>query len=446
MAGIAIGAVLTILHGPWMWASLFGLPILSALAVVMLYHVDNQQLRRSFQFAIILSLAVHLLIMVFASVTTVFKNGIEIPERRVAQRQVRTIEISDQRASFVWEDPNSRETPEPDVQPTRENTPTTDVKPQPVPVEQTQPEVSPQLTRRETTQSTVPRQNRELSRLRRQRRNQQLRSSQVSVGQSSSSAAEPAQAPESSTSVSESSSRADQVTRRELSQPEPAAAAEASPSASQTEPEITRTAPSARRATEAPEVAISAPQPSSSSARIRRSTPRMPASGKSAPIKTPEIATASSPQPTALEPAQAAGDVTRRPTRATVDQTARVAAEQPERSPQRQITRATERRNTQTVRPSISTPDSLTSTPRRATRDAAIASSPVSLEQPSRVPESQQAARELNPRTLSVSRSSEGAAGAGRGQNLAHSSGAEPSPCLACIGLSPPRTHAQPTQ
>ncbi len=69
LCGIAFGAVLTLLHGPWMWGSLLLLPALAAFSIFSLYRLDNKRLRRSLQLAIIVSLAAHLLILIYASVT-----------------------------------------------------------------------------------------------------------------------------------------------------------------------------------------------------------------------------------------------------------------------------------------------------------------------------------------------------------------------------------------
>ena len=120
LCGISVGAILTLLNGPWMWGSLLILPAFSALALFLLFYLDDSFLRRSLQLAIILSLAVHMLILVVTSVVHIFQNPFQQPEKKVAQRQERTIEISDQHTQFVWEETNPRETPEPEIEAERQ--------------------------------------------------------------------------------------------------------------------------------------------------------------------------------------------------------------------------------------------------------------------------------------------------------------------------------------
>ena len=114
LCGIGLGAVLTILRGPWLWGSLILLPLAAVVSILVLLRLDNEKLRRSLQVAILLSLSFHLLIMVFASVVNIFQNPYMPSQQRVAQQRVRAIEISDRRAAFVWEETNSRDTPEPE--------------------------------------------------------------------------------------------------------------------------------------------------------------------------------------------------------------------------------------------------------------------------------------------------------------------------------------------
>ncbi len=66
--------------------------------------------------------------------------------------------------------------------------------------------------------------------------------------------------------------------------------------------------------------------------------------------------------------------------------------------------------------------------PRRSTRDATLAVSPIKIENPSRQPDSQSAATELNSKTLSLTRNQAGVAGVGRSENLAEAIGGLPSP------------------
>ncbi len=86
LCGIAFGAILTLLHGPWMWGSLLLLPAMAAISIYLLYRLDNSILRRSLQLAIIISLGTHLLILIYASVTFIFQNDYQIPKQQIVKR------------------------------------------------------------------------------------------------------------------------------------------------------------------------------------------------------------------------------------------------------------------------------------------------------------------------------------------------------------------------
>ncbi len=112
LVGIASGAVATLFQGPWMWAGLMGLPVFAVMALFFLFSIKNYKVRRSLQLAIIVSLAIHLLVIFTAALTNIFENRFEKPSQKVVQRPVRTIEISDRKAAFVFEEaerpPNPR--------------------------------------------------------------------------------------------------------------------------------------------------------------------------------------------------------------------------------------------------------------------------------------------------------------------------------------------------
>ncbi len=426
LSGIALGAILTILRGPWMWGSLLGLPLLAVLAIFLLFNLDNSRLRRSLQFAIITSLAMHLLILVFASVVNIFENPYKPNERQVAQRPIRTIEISDQRASFVWEETNARQTPEPTVETERPATPTTNVQPQPIPVIESKPEVDPQLVRRETTSQSVPRQNRELSQLRRQTRNLQPQSSQQMTGKKF---AENKTSPASSTQQEiESSKHADAIAhqsaavRESRSEPEKASAVPESV----VQP-VARSSSSPSRARPAETHLPSAPQRSPSNAQVTRSTARLPIANKQASVSE-KVASATATQPTPDEPSKSADEMTRRPVEDRTNRPALTNRPNVTLSPRAQIAKAVERKTESQTIPSISNPTSFTITPRRSTTESSVATSPVAIEKPDRTPESNTASRELNSRTMSVSRNSEGIAGIGQAKNVDRFTGGMNSP------------------
>lgn len=443
LCGIAVGAIITLARGPWLWGSLLLLPLVSALTIWLLYYLDDSKLRRSLQLSIIVSLALHLLIMVGASVVNIFDNPFQQPERTVAQRPERTIQISNRRANFVWEETNHRETPEPEVATQRENKQTTsDVKPQPVPLPETKPVVQPQLTRRETPAQTVPHQDQSLSQLRRQTQTQQLKSSVAAI-------AEPARRNESqpqpaSKSALTESAAADSIQRQSTSAPT-TASSRSNPTAETKQPTSAIADSKPTRAIVAPRTVESSPQSSPSSARRTAATPSLPIKKQTSKIPAPK--TAAIEKKTEPQPSPRASEITRRPTPKLTVSPAAIPNEQTSTSPQPQIARSIERRQSPQTAPSITSDTSRTATPRRSTTDVQITASPVPIEKPSRQPDSQTASQELNSKTLSVSRSTAGISGAGRSANLETATGGMTSPATRASDSAARReTESAPTE
>jgi len=427
LCGIGLGAVLTIVRGPWVWVSLLLLPLCAVAAIVALFHLGNQRIRRSLQIAILLSLSLHLLIMVFASVINIFQNPYVPQEKRIAQRRVRAIEISDRRASFVWEEANSRETPEPDVTPEKIDRPsTTDKKPQPIPVkEETQPDVAPQLVRREVTAKSIPRQNLELSQLRRQsKKSVKLKSSVKAVGKSKKAKTTPSKPkPTEPDTKLDSAPKADRLVKQktpaEKSKPITRPAEPKASSALQTlpRPEMARAPSSPRRDQPAEPKLSSASKPSPSSARVRSKTPDLPlAKSKTAAAK--KVASAASPKRTELLPSKSADQLTKRPTKSPTIKPAMTNKPVTKLSPKSQLARSVTRRIPNPVQPTISTETSPTITPRLAVTEAKIAVTLDPIENPARAPQSKTASRQLSSKSVSVSRSTKGVTGVGRSENL----------------------------
>ena len=150
-----------------MWLSLLILPSAAAFSIYLLYRLDDSKLRRSLQLAILVSLAAHLLIMIVASMTSIFQNDFRQVRTKVAKRQPRTITVRQKNSNFVWEQPNMRETPEKEVVPEKTET-TTETTPQTVPVPESTPTPQPQITKRKTTNQSIPRLDKQLSQRRRQ--------------------------------------------------------------------------------------------------------------------------------------------------------------------------------------------------------------------------------------------------------------------------------------
>ncbi len=427
LCSIAVGAAVTLLRGPWMWGSLFVLPLVAAGSILFLISLDSQKLRRSLQLAIVVSLAIHLLVMVFASVTNIFQNPYKPNERKVAQRPIRTIEISDQRAAFVWEEANSRETPEPDVVPDKVQRPTTTVvKPQTVPVKESQPNIDPQLVKRETPIQSVPRQNPELSQLRKQTRPAvQPQSSEKITEQKTTRQTKPS--PTKPEKPVESSKAADSVSRQPVAKTETRVEPASANAAKDNPTEITRSSSSPRRTQPTKSPSISAPKASSSQARVRRDTPLIPIATKKS-MAAEKVTSAATSKRVKAEASKSANQITRRPTQSTTVTPATTNQPKTVLNPQSQIARTLNRRKPTAAQPTISTETSVNRTPRRATTDAKIAVSPIPVEKPSRSPESKTASRALNSKTLSVSRSTQGVAGVGRSKNLHRDVGGMNSP------------------
>ena len=167
LAAIGVGAIITLLQGPWMWLSLLLLPGLTAAALFLLSRMENTKLRRTLQFSLIVSLASHLMILIIASLLLIFSTGQKKTWNRVAKRKTRTIQFSNSKNSVSIPVAKPDPTPEPEVEIERETTSVTS-KEQPVPVEKSKPTVSPQIQRRDKTQNSIPRFSESLAQLRRQ--------------------------------------------------------------------------------------------------------------------------------------------------------------------------------------------------------------------------------------------------------------------------------------
>jgi hypothetical protein len=441
LCGIAMGAVLTLLQGPWMWGSLLLLPTLAALAILFLFHLDDARLRRSLQLAIILSLAAHMLVLIVAALTNVFANPFENPKREIAKRQPKTIEISDQRTEFIWEQTDPRDTPEPEIETEKQKETTTNVKPQPVPVENRRPEVQPQLTRRETPQRTMPKQGKTLSQLRRQKDSLKPQSSVQSSSQQTVQTRKESQPAESQV--------AENITRpKRMSNPSDAAPlpvkARVEPNPSPDQPTVAVDS-RPQRVQPARQTVDSAPQSSTSAARLTRSIPQIPKIAKRS--DSPERRTTNLTRPTEPRPAPRSTNVTRRP---EPSRTVRPAVDRlPERklSPKSEIARAVQRRINPSRQPSVSQPTPSPQPQRRSITDAAVAVSPIPIEQPNRKPSSSQSSSQLNAKTLSVTRSTTGAAGVGVSRNLDRSVGGMTSPAVqASDSAQRRRTESRPTE
>lgn len=392
-----------------MWGSLLFLPTTAALAIYLLYRLDDARLRRSLQLAILLSLAAHLLILIIASTTNIFQNNFQQQRPKIAKKQKKTITIRNRDTNFVWEQPNLRPTPDPQVEVKREQT-TTQPKPQTVPVEPSKPTTNPQITRRETPSKSVPRLDKQLSQLRRQTKQSPQLSSTITSQptasrQPSQKAAQSAAAASASAASRQSAASNLKRTERQPTQ------AQASPSRS-----------AERKATARTQTA-STPSPSPA-ARIRRSSPRMPQT------TSRQLATNSTRTPTQTsrptpQPSKSATQLTRRENTKQTPNPSRTNRPRTVASPQSAIAKTSERRPRP---PTISRPNATPQTPRRSSVTARVPTTTRVMESPTRAPRSPSEARQITVRSLSVSRGESGTAGAIRERNLQREVGGQVSP------------------
>ncbi len=421
LCGIAFGAALTLMRGPWLWWTLLLTAFSTAGAVYLLHRLDNTKLRRSLQLGLIISLAAHLLILIWASVISIFNNEYHFDKPRVASRRNKVVQINNHRTPMVFEESRQQQMPDPTVEVERETT-TSEVQPQPVPVEQTEPRVNPQLVRREEQVSqSVPHMDRDLSQMHRQERNLTPKSSLQA--QAAPAAREQETRPRDSqpgeqvsVARSASESRADR------------AGSERKP-LEQTPVQANDSRIARRNASATPETNSRDPDPSLQSQATRRD--RNVEIPMARPTRTlPEIVSTPAEQVEAdSRPSKAAKQMTRR---AAVSQTGRPSEfEHPktETSPTTQISRASAE-PTQQTQPAISHTDATAVQPRRSSNNQPAPTTTIAVEAPSRAPESTAQTNELHAKTLSVERGEAGVSGAGSSSNLDRDLGGAPSPAV----------------
>lgn len=445
LCGIGIGAIVALLKGPWLWGSLLLLPTLVAFALVFLYRLDDSKLRRSLQLSIIVSMALHLLLIVFASLTNIFHSRPRTTPQNVAQVVPRTIEISDRRASFVWEEPNHQKIPEPEVEQVRRQPPQTDVKPQPVLVDELTPSKIPEIVRRETPAESIPRLDKDLSELKSQltqseprpRRNRLLDAPTIET--STPSPSQPTKKTETAktqpTPETSKSSESESVS-------ENLAAAVAVKRSNSREPSIEKTKPVPTETKPNVELADSAPPPSPVREREQPSPPKSSASAALRTAKAPNLAQSKSTREntqreqkrveseTKPEPAPAATELTRRPTLTERLSPTTIKTEIAEQRSTNELAQSAQRRTTELALPTISNESSTRVEPRRSAVDAEVALSTAPVERPALPTESETSEAVPNPSAQSISRSTTGTAGVGRSRNLESATGGAPSPAL----------------
>ena len=150
-----MGAVFTTLNGPWRWGSLLVIPLLAIFTIFLLVNLENRLLRRSLRFAIVSSLALNLLILVFASINNAFQNPFWQNQSQVAQLRINPINVRDQQVPFVWQETNDRPTPEPKIETERLTKPSTILQTKPLSFDETKPDIDTQLVRRTIAATSI---------------------------------------------------------------------------------------------------------------------------------------------------------------------------------------------------------------------------------------------------------------------------------------------------
>ncbi len=408
VGSMAAGAIVTLVQGPWMWASLLALPAAAGISILLLYHLDDSVLRRSLQIAILGSLAIHLLVLVVTSLTFIF--GVLTPDEImvVSKQPEKKILVSNRMKQFVFQQSHKHETPDREV--TADKTQSTILtQPQPVPVKERHESANQQIAQRREIQPNKPRFDKQASQMRRNTQGLKPVSSQGAAPSSTSSqtAARPAQPTAAPTEVD---------VRRE-SKPAAAAIQRQSPPASPSSEKV-ETISERRQASEAP-----ASRSRRATARIRKENPRAPkvatevVSSESKPIELQPVE--SRPIPTESSEIQVAKNQV---TATKASKQKSMASVEP--APLAQI--RTERRPTteKAVENSVNQPTSQFA--RTASAKAPTVQSQTAPSQPRAMVES--ANRSVQPKTLALSRASGGVTGSGQAGNLDRIQGGQPSP------------------
>ena len=432
---LAVGAVIALLQGTWMWIMLLVLPALAAVAQSALLQMDDSKLKRSLQLAVLTSFSVHLAILIFTSAIVIFHGPPPLPQQKVVQRRSRSIEITQRANPFPWQTVVSSPIPEPDIKALRQNTVQTNVSPQTLPTTTTTPTQMPQIVQRERTRKSVPRFSKSLSALKRsvvktlpQADPQRPSTDQLRVETTAKLTS--AKPPEVSTPEARAA-RAEPLTespiarlQRQPKTEELSAVATAKP------PETSAAAPlkaepqrNVRRqkiasAFEKKVDLMTAARASSAQKKRSRDIIPMP----STPRRRPTAQTNTRPNAQPTELSASAARLTRRPQESDINSIAPVKSDQSQQSRISELARSV-RRKTDVPLPSISNPAATADVARRATSPSLIDVTIKRQESPSRRPSSQINANELHPQPAAMTRSTKGTSGIGKSTNVSNATG-----------------------
>ena len=438
LSAIGLGAVVTLLSGPLMWLSLLALPAMTAAAMYALSRMNHSRLRKTMQFAIIVSLAAHLLILVVSSLVLIFHSETKTSWQPVAKREVRKIEFSSQNRSVSTPVTQQDDAPEPDVKIRRNRTQVTSSE-QLLPVPKTTPTISPQTRRRESVQQSIPRFDDSLSQLRRNRLAKEMRNSiavksltenppiETATSQNQPAANDAAEA-------IEANSIADLVSRPSA-QPNPPGPRDADRelAAPQPQPKVAAalTAPPMERHENSRLAKIPRPNSSetakSAHARIEREQVKIRKQNtKTKPQAAPpkRIVETNSE----LKPAESAGQLTRRPQRSSKTSTSDAPNPLTRRAEAKARVAKLERRTP--TPPSISEAKIPKPRPRIASNEAPTLQSAAPTNRPSPNPQSSDKATVVEAKTLSITKGLSGIAGGLDQPNFQSGQGGLPSPTV----------------
>ena len=300
-----------------MWGSLLVLPILVVATIAVLQRLDNRHLRRALQFAIVLSMAVHILILMIASVTNLFgstRTEVAPETRKRPQRVILTNRSNEPR---IWERVIPHEVADPELEVERQTA--TNNPPQPIPIKSKPNETDSQVSKTAERSQTVPRFDESLSQLRsstNSKRRNNARNTPTTSPTFSRSSAKPTKNAATSAETSSPSEAKLENKKRSDAQPLPTRSAAAPTKTAESTPTASRTAPNAQRAA-TQTASRDVTTPSRSAARIRRSEFTMPKSTTLASNETAKTSSAKTPAETA--PKEVTEPITRRERKSIAD-------------------------------------------------------------------------------------------------------------------------------
>ena len=424
LSGITFGAILTLLRGPWMWGSLLALPILVAITIVVLQRLNNRQLRRALQFAIVISMAIHMLILVFASVTDIFSSTRTEIAQETRKRPQRVILTNRKNEPRIWEKITRHEVADQEVkvqQQTATNNP-----PQPIPIKSKPSENDQQVSKTAERSQTVPRFDESLSQLhsstnskrRNNARNTPMTSPTVSEtrSKSTSQTTNADSAPSEAALTAEKRSTSKPSATRSTSQPAPE---------SDSQTAASKTAPNSQRAASRTETPTT---PSRSTARLRRSQTNMPKTTTKSSTETAK--TSSSKSPAKTSPQEVTESVTQRESKSIADRRSvqDTLTKQSSTSQREVLKSVAQRRDPEPAPPSISDLSANPVNPKRSRRNEPKTASTKPIEAPSSVTRANNSGESrMQPTAASVTQQRSVAVGSEISRNVGTKTGSSPS-------------------